>query len=140
MAEGESVRVILLDTSVLIEYPDAPLPTGDLAFSAIAYAELQFGVAIQTEPAKRAARQYRLSILDRAGIQWLPFDQSAAVGYGVVAGHVWAVRRAHSRSKDIMLAGQAYSLGASLATLNPKDFEMVSDLIEIIVPHGARRH
>lgn len=132
--------MILLDTSVLIEYPDAPLPAGDLAFSAIAYAELQFGVAIQADPAKRAARQYRLSLLDSAGIQWLPFDQSAAAGYGVVASHVWAARRAHSRSKDVMLAGQAYSLGASLATLNPKDFELVSDLIEIIVPRSRRRH
>lgn len=35
-----------------------------------------------------------------------------------------------------MLTGQAYSLGASLATLNSKGFELVSDLIEIVVPHS----
>lgn len=128
--------MILMDTSVLIEYPDVSFPEGDLAFSAIAYAELQFGIAIQADPGQRAARQYRLTLLDSAGIQWLPFDQSAAAGYAVVASHVWKARRAHSRSKDIMLAGQAYSLGASLATLNPKDFELASDLIEIIVPQN----
>lgn len=33
-----------------------------------------------------------------------------------------------------MPAGHAYALGASLLTLNLKDFELVSDRVEIIVP------
>jgi predicted nucleic acid-binding protein len=126
--------MILLDTSVVIEYPDKPFPMGDLAFSAITYAELSFGIAIQSEPQIRAHRQFRLSLLDRVGIEWLPFDQHAAAGYAEIARYVHIKRPQHSRSKDIMLAGQAYALGASLATLNPKDFELISDLVEIIIP------
>jgi predicted nucleic acid-binding protein len=33
-----------------------------------------------------------------------------------------------------MIAGHAYALGASLATLNPKDFELIRDLVPIVVP------
>jgi predicted nucleic acid-binding protein len=33
-----------------------------------------------------------------------------------------------------MLAGHAYALGAALLTFNPKDFELVSDEVEILVP------
>lgn len=65
--------VILIDTSVLIEYLDFSFPTGDLAFSASAYAELQFHLAIQSDPAKCAARHYRLSLLDSTGVKWLQF-------------------------------------------------------------------
>lgn len=126
--------MILLDTSVLIDYPRVRLPAGDLAFSAISYAELRFGIAVQSDPVVRARRQARLNLLDQFGNDWLPFDRSAADGYAELAVRVHERRPAHSRSKDIMLAGQALSLGAAFATQNPKDFELVADLVQIVVP------
>jgi len=33
-----------------------------------------------------------------------------------------------------MLAGHAYALGAALLTFNPKDFELVSGEVEILIP------
>jgi predicted nucleic acid-binding protein len=38
----------------------------------------------------------------------------------------------HARSKDIMIAAQAHSLGIPLMTRNAKDFELVSDVVEIL--------
>jgi len=86
----------------------------------------------------RTRRQHRLTLLDQFDNEWLPFDRNAATGYAQLAARVHATRPTHSRSKDIMLAGQALSLGASFATLNPEDFELVADLVPIVVPH--RRH
>lgn len=64
----------------------------------------------------------------------MPFDAAAADSYATLAAHVAAKRPAHARSTDIMLAGHAYALGAAFLTFNPKDFEHVSDRVEIIVP------
>ncbi|HWV50393.1 MAG TPA: hypothetical protein VN035_13140 [Microbacterium sp.] len=68
------------------------------------------------------------------GSAWLAFDQDAAVHYGKLASIVARTRSAHARTKDIMLAGHALSLGAKLVTLNPKDFSLVADEVEIVVP------
>ncbi|WAA66128.1 PIN domain-containing protein [Microbacterium oxydans] len=127
--------MILLDTNVLIQLDTVRLPPDDVALSAIAYAELQLGVERATDPVLRRRRRnelMRLSSLLEA--DWLPFDQAAADGYARLASEVIRTRPAHARSKDLMLAGHAYALGAALLTFNPKDFELVSDEVEIIVP------
>ncbi|MDF2559501.1 MAG: hypothetical protein K0R99_947 [Microbacterium sp.] len=127
--------MILLDTNVLIRLDDVRLPPGEVSLSAIAYSELQIGVERATDPALRRRRRnelMRLSALLEA--DWLPFDQAAADGYARLASRVILNRPAHARSKDIMLAGHAYALGAALLTFNPKDFELVADEVEIIVP------
>lgn len=127
--------MILLDTNVLIRLDDVRLPPGEVSLSAIVYAELQLGVERATDPVLRRRRRnelMRLSSLLEA--DWLPFDQAAADGYARLASRVILSRPAHARSKDIMLAGHAYALGAALLTFNPKDFELVSDEVEIIVP------
>jgi predicted nucleic acid-binding protein len=130
--------VILLDTSVLVDLPELELPAEIMAFSAISYAELKLGLEMRSSPEVRAKRHTDFMFLERAGLEWLPFDRAAGDGYGVVAAEVHRTRPAHARSKDIMIAGHAYSLGASLATLNPKDFELVRDLVPIIVPEFKR--
>jgi len=125
--------VILLDTNVLIQLDTVRLPPDDVALSALAYAELQLGVERATDPVLRRRRRnelMRLSSLLEA--DWLPFDQAAADGYARLASEVIRRRPAHVRSKDIMLAGHAYALGAALLTFNPKDFELVSDEVEIL--------
>jgi len=132
--------VILLDTSVLIAAPQSIGSWGETLvgetplFSALSYAELAFGIAVAADRDTRAERQQNLAWLDALGVEWLPFNRQAADGYAAVAPTVHSQRRAHSRSTDIMLAGHAYSLGASLVTLNPKDFELVSHLVKIVTP------
>jgi len=82
----------------------------------------------------RAYRRHRLSLLDQFGNDWLAFDRAPADGYAELVALVHRRRPSHRRSKDIMLAGQALSLGAAFATQNPEDFELVADLMPIMVP------
>jgi len=128
-------RVILLDTSILISPDVVELPEEGFAVSALSYAELAFGIAVARDRDERESRQFRLSWIESLGVEWLPFDERAAEGYAAMAAIVHASRRAHSRSKDILIAGHAYALGAGVATLNPKDFELVSTRVRIIGPN-----
>ncbi|MCL2787764.1 MAG: hypothetical protein FWD59_04615 [Micrococcales bacterium] len=126
--------MILLDTSVLISHETLDMPTGPWALSSLSLSELAFGVTLSADVSARAHRQARLTHWDSIGLEWLPFDRAAAEGYAIVAAEVWKARRGHARSRDTMLAGQAYALGASIATLNPRDFQLVNHLVPIIVP------
>jgi predicted nucleic acid-binding protein len=123
--------MIMLDTSVLIDFPNE-WPADELfACSAVTLAELQFGLQLTVGSPNHAARQARLTLLESL-FEWTPFDEKAAVGYGTLATVVSRTRAGHARSKDIMIAGHAYSIGASLMTRNPKDFELVDEMITII--------
>ena len=123
--------MIMLDTSVLIDFPDE-WPDDELfACSSITLAELQFGLQLTIGTPKHAERQARLTLLD-SQFEWTPFDEKAALGYGTLAVVVNQNRPNHARSKDLMIAGHAYSIGASLMTRNPRDFELVDKMINII--------
>lgn len=127
--------MLLLDTSVLIDVDRVRLPDEALTFSAVTYSELVFGIEAASTEALRRERTARLAWLrDTLETEWLPFDTFAAESYARLAARVAPQRPRHARSKDIMLAGHAAALGARIATLNPKDFELVSDLVEIVVP------
>ena len=124
--------MILLDTSVLIQMPSQPLPEDHVVGSAIVLAELSFGVHAAINTKEKSHRLHRLYQLREVGYEWLPFDDHAAGSYGMLATEVAKQRPAHSRSNDIMLAAHAHSLGATLVTRNPKDFGLISHLVEII--------
>lgn len=127
--------MLLLDTSVLIDVDRVRLPDEALTFSSVTYSELVFGIEAASTEALRRERTARLAWLrDTLETEWLPFDTFAAESYARLAARVALQRTRHARSKDIMLAGHAAALGARIATLNPKDFELVSDLVEIVVP------
>lgn len=127
--------MLLLDTSVLIDVERVNLPDDALAFSAVTYSELVFGIEAAATVALRRERTTRLAWLrDTLETEWLPFDIFAAENCAKLAARVALKRPSHARSKDIMLAGHAAAIGARIATLNPKDFELVSDLVEIVVP------
>ncbi|MFB8188780.1 PIN domain-containing protein [Microbacterium sp. NPDC055988] len=127
--------MILLDTDVLIRIRYVRLPADEVALSALSFAELRFGIERATEPDVRRERQMDLArVTTMFHSDWLPFDTAAADSYARLAAHVATRRPAHARSTDIMLAGHAYALGAAFLTFNPKDFELVSDEVEIIVP------
>lgn len=123
--------MIMLDTSVLIDLP-AEWPDDErFACSIITFAELQSGIQRDIGLPSYAQRQARLTLLD-AIYDWAPFDGNAARGYGTLAAIVSQTRPNHARSKDILIAGHADSMGASLMTRNPKDFELIASMVEII--------
>lgn len=122
--------MILADTSVLIarnvSWPDAPA-----AASAISLGELQFGVEVARTPADRNFRLRRIQRYS-ALLEWIPFEEPDARSYGILAAKVAKQRPAHARSKDIVIAAQALTLGVPLLTLNVRDFDLVRDLVEIV--------
>lgn len=127
--------MILLDTNILIDIDIVDLPEAAVAVSTISAAELQFGIARAFTNEQRRLRRARFQrIIMLLQTPWLPFDDAAAAGYGRLAAIVANTRPSHARSKDIMLAGHAYSLGAAIMTRNPKNFELLADEVEIIVP------
>lgn len=127
--------MILLDTNVLITIDHALLPVDSAGLSMIALAELRFGIERAADTREQRRRITQLARIETiVDSPWLPFDSSAAENYGRLAARVARTRPSHARSKDIMLAGHARSLGAGIVTLNPKDFELIADEVEIVVP------
>lgn len=121
----------VLDTSVLIA-TDVPRLEGELAISAVALAELHFGVLVTTDAAVRAQRLRRLSDFQRR-FTALPVDEAVATSYGQLAAAVVAVgRRPRARVMDLLIAATAHAHCARLYTRNPDDLAGVEDLIEIV--------
>lgn len=125
--------MILLDTSILIA-PPTELPAVEMGASAICLAELQFGVEAAASVGERNFRLQRIARYSEV-LEWIAFDEADATSYGVLAARVSPVRAGHARSKDIMIAAQALTLGIPLMTRNGRDFELVSDLVEIVGPN-----
>lgn len=121
----------VLDTSVVIATDVAPLD-GELAISSITLAELHFGVLVAREPAVRAERLRRLSVLQRR-FDALPVDDVVAASYGQLAASVVAAgRRPRARAMDLLIAATAHAHGARLYTRNAADFRGIEDIVEVI--------
>jgi len=121
----------LLDTSVLIATDVAPLD-GELALSAASLAELHFGTLVTTDPAVRAERLRRLSILQRT-FDALPVDDDVATSYGHLAATVAGIgRQPRSRVFDLLIAATAHAHNARLYTRNAADLTGLGELIEIV--------
>jgi len=123
--------MIILDTSALID-PPRQLEDDVYGVSMLSVAELQFGIHSAATPGLRAKR---IAILQgyRQTLDWLAFDERSAESYGVLAARVGQTRQGHARSKDVLIAAQAHALGAKLVTRNFRDFELITDLVEIEV-------
>ncbi len=127
---GVSMRGVL-DTSVVIATDVEPLP-GELAVSAATIAELHFGVLVAAEPAVRAERLRRLSILQRQ-FEALPVDDAVAASYGRLAAAVVAAgRRPRPRAMDLLIAATAHAHDARLYTRNAADLVGADDVLEVI--------
>lgn len=127
--------MILVDTNVLIRLDELALVDDSLALSALTLAELRFGIARASDLRTRRRRTHELTHVEELlRVPWLPFDHAAAESYGRMAALIAPTRPAHAISKDVMLAGHAHALGAAFMTFNAKDFELLAEEIEIIVP------
>lgn len=121
----------VLDTSVVIATDVGPLP-GELAISAATLAELHFGVLVASEPAVRAERLRRLSVLQRQ-FDALPVDDAVAASYGHLAATVVAAgRQPRARTMDLLIAATAHAHGARLYTRNAADLTGIDEMLEVI--------
>ena len=121
----------ILDTNLVIA-TDVPPLDGDLAVSVVTVAELHFGVLVAREPAVRAERLRRLSVLQRS-FDPLPIDDAVAVSYGQLAAAVVAVgRQPRARTMDLLIAATAHAHDAALYTRNPDDFRGLGGLVEVV--------
>lgn len=93
------------------------LRRGDAIMSAITYAELRTGLEMQVA-ARRSGDERALALLVE-NIPVLPFDEAAAIGYGVICA---AVRERNRDALDRLIAAHALSVGATLVTNNAADF------------------
>jgi len=125
--------MILLDTNVLIHYGDYVFDSSETyTASVISRAELEFGIHKAPTAQQRQIRLTVLAELD-ALFCWRVFDVKASRAYGLVAG-TSPISGARVRSKDALIAGQAYSLGAAVMTENLADFAVFSHLVSVIPP------
>ena len=121
----------LLDTSIVIATDVGELE-GDLAISSVTLAELHFGVLVARDPATRAERLRRLSVLQHR-FDALPLDDAVAASYGeIAAAVVRAGRQPRARTMDLLIAATAHAHSARLYTRNPDDFIGVDKHVEIV--------
>lgn len=116
----------LLDPAAL---PDEP------AITAITLAELTVGPLVADSDSERAARQAHLQQAE-ADFDPLPFDAAAARAFGQVAADLrHAGRRTAARAYDALIASIAISTGLALYTVNPGDFDAITALHLVAIPH-----
>ncbi len=136
MARSERHARGLIDTSVVIDLgqidPDS-LPD-EIAISAITMAELAAGPHASSDPAERTRRQDRLQRAE-ANFDPLPVDSAVGRAYGRIYATVGAAGRKvrGRRAFDLLIAATALAAELPLYTRNPKDFQGLSGVLEIVV-------
>ncbi len=123
----------MLDTNICVYLMKAHPPEvlarltqldyGDAVMSIITYAELRVG--LEALGPTRAQNERALQLLIR-DIPVLPFDEAAAVRYGVQRA---AVRDRRRDAFDRLIAAHAASLGLTLITNNEADFHDYPGLV-----------
>jgi predicted nucleic acid-binding protein len=124
---------VLLDTSVVIDYPAGPVAAhaDAAAVSTITLAELSYGLHTE-DPLLNAVREQRYHwIVDT--FDPIPFDADAARIYGALCANVRAVGRdPKPRRFDILIAAVAVAFGIPLITRNENDFRGIHRALPII--------
>lgn len=124
---------VLLDTSVVIDYPAAAVAAHaeTAAVSTISLAELAYGLHT-ADPLRNAAREQRYHwIADTFDL--IPFDAGAARIYGALCANVRAIGRdPKPRRFDMLVAAVAVALGIPLITRNENDFRGIHSALSII--------
>ena len=119
----------LLDTSVLIG--DESPPNIEAAISVASLAELHFGVLVAVDVDERARRTARLGVIELT-FDPLPITDQIAREWGrlsaVVSTRGGKPRR---RTVDLVIAATANVHGVPLLTHNVRDFQIISDLVDV---------
>ncbi|MFH5208185.1 type II toxin-antitoxin system VapC family toxin [Antrihabitans spumae] len=128
----------LLDTSTVIllgRITDASTLPEEPVISAITLAELSVGPLVAATEQDRVARQAHLQQAE-SDFRPLPFDAPAARAFGAVAASLRAAgRKPAARAYDALIAATAIAQGLPLYTCNPKDFDEITGLQVVAVPH-----
>lgn len=124
---------VLLDTSVLI---GGRVPAEvEAAISTVSIAELHFGLLVAADDDTRALRTKRLGLIEARFPDPIPVDDRVAREWGRLQAAVARRGRSpRSRSADLAIAATALVHGATLLTLNTKDFRLIEDLVEVRAP------
>jgi len=122
----------LLDTSVLIGAQSPGELSG--AISAASLAELHFGVLVADSEDERARRSQRLGVIE-ATFDPLPVDAAVAREWGRLSSAVVSRGgKPRRRALDLVIAATANVQQVPLLTRNPKDFALISDLVDTQAP------
>lgn len=122
----------ILDTNTLIYYFKgqgqvaqnlANVSPQEIGISAIVLFELQVGIAKSTSPAKRT--QQRQQLLSRVNL--VPFDRDCALAAATIRAQL-EEQGTPIGPIDVLIAGTATSLQATLVTHNVKEFSRVFGL------------
>jgi predicted nucleic acid-binding protein len=123
-----------LDTSVVIDFPAAQVAevADEVAVSAVTIAELQYGVAVASDPVVQMSRRRRVqAILDRFEV--LSFDVMTAEYYGALASLVRKQgRNPRPRRMDLQIAATAARHGLMLLTRNSGDFIGLESALAVV--------
>jgi predicted nucleic acid-binding protein len=127
---------VVLDTNMLI---DAPASAREISVyegfvTALSYAELAFGLAQPSlSVEERVRRQDRLNRLKAAFGAGLPFDDSAAASYGLIAELVLkSGRSVRGRQVDLMIAAVAHANSLPVLTRDISGFSGIGSLVEVL--------
>ncbi|GAA0954019.1 type II toxin-antitoxin system VapC family toxin [Nonomuraea longicatena] len=133
----------ILDTNVAAAFKlfdPAELPI-EAAITAVTLGELSRGPYATDDPVKRAGR---ISVLQHAEAAFgdpLPYDAESARMFGQVCASVYSIgRQPRGRTADLMIAAIAAANELPLYTANPKDFDGLDRLIQVVAltrPDGA---
>lgn len=133
----------VLDTNIVAAFKlfdPAELPV-ESAITAVTLGELSRGPYATDDPVKRAGRIAVLQHVEAAFGDPLPYDAEAARMFGQLCAVVYAQgRQPRSRTADLMIAATAASNELPLFTANPKDFDGLERLVDVVAvtrPHGA---
>lgn len=119
----------LIDTSVLIG--DESPPNVEAAISVASIAELHFGVLVAVDADERARRTARLGVIEST-FDPLPITDHIAREWGRLSAAV-STRggKPRRRAVDLVIAATANVHGVPLLTHNIRDFQIISDLVDV---------
>ena len=128
----------VLDTNTVILLPrlqDARQLPALPAITTVTLAELSVGPLLATTEAERAARLAHVQQAE-ADFEPIAFDAAAARAFGPVAADLRrAGRKPAARAYDALIAATAIANGLPLYTVNPDDYQGITNLTVIPIPH-----
>ncbi len=133
----------VLDTTIVAAFKlfDPTELPAESAITAVTLGELSRGPYATDDPVKRAGRVAVLQYAEAAFGDPLPYDAEAARLFGQICAIVYSQgRQPRSRTADLMIAATAASNELPLFTANPKDFDGLERLVNVVTvtrPHSA---